>query len=314
MTRSRRPAPCLARCAAALFVAVSWSAHANTPVVTVEDFDSGQYETIVEPGFEVDVQNCNGTESIVDLMPMPRPLSHRFAHRSVTVAMNTWRGRPRETAVLAGDRELYEELEFALSRSRYADVAPHCVLVRVRVTDTVQRAADVVSTRAWLDVVVEPDGSVSAAAMVDNLREDVAGAIERRALTWTLEGAEYERETSVLVVASLAPSRMGGYDLTTELLRVGPRPVREIAARYPQHLFSSGIDGYVRMEFRVDAKGRPIDPKVIDAQPQKIFNRAALSAVKRWRYRPDKVGGRAVESGPVRAEIVLRDPLPPTFN
>lgn len=53
--------------------------------------------------------------------------------------------------------------------------------------------------------------------------------------------------------------------------------------------------GRVTVQFTIDAQGRVSDAKVVDSAPPGVFDSAALSAVKTWRYRPRRVDGRAVE-------------------
>jgi protein TonB len=49
---------------------------------------------------------------------------------------------------------------------------------------------------------------------------------------------------------------------------------------------------------------------VIKADPPSVFNRAAIDAVKKWKYRPKVVDGKAVEEHNVKAHVVfnLNDP------
>jgi protein TonB len=49
------------------------------------------------------------------------------------------------------------------------------------------------------------------------------------------------------------------------------------------------------LEFTVSTSGEPRDVHVIEATPPGIFDQAAISAVKRWRYAPLLVNGAAVE-------------------
>jgi protein TonB len=44
----------------------------------------------------------------------------------------------------------------------------------------------------------------------------------------------------------------------------------------------------------VDAEGATRDVRVVSAEPSGIFNRAAVEAVKRWRYAPAMLDGAAV--------------------
>ncbi len=58
----------------------------------------------------------------------------------------------------------------------------------------------------------------------------------------------------------------------------------------------------VTIEFVVTATGETRDVRVTDATPPGVFDKAAVSAIKRWRYEPIVVNGAAVEV-PVRTAI-----------
>ena len=63
---------------------------------------------------------------------------------------------------------------------------------------------------------------------------------------------------------------------------------------YPNRALSRGIEGYVLVEFTVTETGAVLDPKVIEANPEGVFERAALNAIVRFKYKPRIVGGEAV--------------------
>ena len=65
-----------------------------------------------------------------------------------------------------------------------------------------------------------------------------------------------------------------------------------VLPRYPSRALSRGIEGWVLMEFAIDELGLAVNPVVIESEPSGIFDRAALSAVKRWKYRPMIEDGR----------------------
>lgn len=64
---------------------------------------------------------------------------------------------------------------------------------------------------------------------------------------------------------------------------------------YPPTALAQRITGNVMLEFTVSTSGEPRDVHVIEATPPGIFDQAAISAVKRWRYAPLLVNGAAVE-------------------
>ncbi len=62
---------------------------------------------------------------------------------------------------------------------------------------------------------------------------------------------------------------------------------------YPQRAAIRGIEGYVDVGFDVLASGATTNIRILAANPANIFDRAALQAVKNWKYSPVTVNGIA---------------------
>lgn len=76
-----------------------------------------------------------------------------------------------------------------------------------------------------------------------------------------------------------------------------PIPVATIPPQYPREALMQGISGWVRIEFTINPDGSVSDATVIDAEPRRgIFDREALRAITRWRFRPKVEDGVAVPS------------------
>jgi len=71
-------------------------------------------------------------------------------------------------------------------------------------------------------------------------------------------------------------------------------PIVRIAPQYPREALLKGIEGWVKLEFVIEADGTVADPEVIAAEPIRMFNNAAMRAILRWKFRPRFVDGRAV--------------------
>jgi protein TonB len=67
-----------------------------------------------------------------------------------------------------------------------------------------------------------------------------------------------------------------------------------------------GIEGSIDLRFTVTADGKVEDIEVVTADPPQTFDRAAMSALRRWRYEPRREDGVAVDSRTrVRLEFKL---------
>ena len=89
---------------------------------------------------------------------------------------------------------------------------------------------------------------------------------------------------------------LGAFDLTGLNLNApvdgDTLAIVRVLPRYPSRALSRGIEGWVLMEFAIDELGLAVNPVVMESEPPGIFDRAALSAVKRWKYRPMIEDGR----------------------
>jgi protein TonB len=72
-------------------------------------------------------------------------------------------------------------------------------------------------------------------------------------------------------------------------------PVVVIRPMYPREAAISGTQGWVKVEFTITEVGTVKDPRVIDAKPARIFNREAIRAILKWKFKPRVVDGIAVE-------------------
>jgi len=72
-------------------------------------------------------------------------------------------------------------------------------------------------------------------------------------------------------------------------------PTLRIPPVYPARALRSGIEGVVTVEFTITTEGTVKDAVVVKAKPPKIFNRAVLKSIAKWKFNPDLVDGKAVE-------------------
>ena len=71
-------------------------------------------------------------------------------------------------------------------------------------------------------------------------------------------------------------------------------PLYRVEPRYPAKALKRGAEGHVIMSFTIDETGRPIDIQVTDANPRRMFEREAMRALKKWKYQPKDVDGKAI--------------------
>lgn len=83
-------------------------------------------------------------------------------------------------------------------------------------------------------------------------------------------------------------------------------PIVKVQPVYPRRALSRGIEGYVIVEFTVTKSGTVSTPRVVKAEPEEIFNRAAMDAALKFKYKPRVVNGEAVEVAGVQNKITFQ--------
>ncbi len=71
-------------------------------------------------------------------------------------------------------------------------------------------------------------------------------------------------------------------------------PIVRINPRYPRRALLEGIEGWVRLEFTILEDGSVKDVIVAESQPSQIFDRSAILAVMKWKFKPRIIDGKPV--------------------
>jgi len=66
---------------------------------------------------------------------------------------------------------------------------------------------------------------------------------------------------------------------------------RMVPPKYPLQAARDNQQGWVEVEFTVTTDGRVSNAQVVDAQPRRVFDRAAIEAVSRWQFKPALING-----------------------
>ena len=92
----------------------------------------------------------------------------------------------------------------------------------------------------------------------------------------------------------------GGFSSDGEYL-----PIVKVNPQYPRRAQTRGIEGYVLLEYIVTKTGAVRDPVVIEAKPPGIFNRAAINAALKYKYKPKVVNGEPIDVAGVKTRITF---------
>lgn len=77
-------------------------------------------------------------------------------------------------------------------------------------------------------------------------------------------------------------------------------PLVVIEPQYPRKAAMNGTEGWVRFEFTVAVDGSPKNITLIGSKPKRVFDRAAKKAIRKWKFKPRVIDGKAVEQPNMR--------------
>lgn len=78
-------------------------------------------------------------------------------------------------------------------------------------------------------------------------------------------------------------------------LETGVIPFVRVSPRYPRRALRSRTEGVVMIEFTISPDGSVTDPLIVKSEPQEVFDRAALRALKKWKFKPKFRNGKPVQ-------------------
>lgn len=129
------------------------------------------------------------------------------------------------------------------------------------------------------EVEAAPDMNIDMSSSVDN----VGGGVEIGA--------------TAMEVAPIATGG-GGFSATDgEYL-----PIVRVPPQYPARAAENGVEGYVIVVFTVTAEGTTKDVVATESS-HKMFERAAVKAAQKYKYKPRVIDGEPIESPGVRVRI-----------
>ena len=175
-------------------------------------------------------------------------------------------------------RELERQLDAA--QEKLAAVVPEHVELAPQPPPKAARPA-AISSAAQQNVDAQARAVSEAAAALKRDQQELANA--QRQFAAKLEAAEAQlaataRKEVVEAPPIAAPAAAPAMPT--------PRLARMVQPEYPYEAQRSGAQGWVNVSLSVTPAGNVIDPRVEQSSNGTLFNRAALTAVRKWRYEP----------------------------
>ena len=82
---------------------------------------------------------------------------------------------------------------------------------------------------------------------------------------------------------------------TADTVDERPKALAEVAPEIPRRARRKGITGFVSVRFLVDAEGKVKRPRVVNAEPEGLFEQPVIAALEQWSFEPARYGGAPVK-------------------
>jgi protein TonB len=105
-----------------------------------------------------------------------------------------------------------------------------------------------------------------------------------------------QQQTQPQVAADSRPAAATEPPAPQRVASTDPVMTKYVQPRFPTQAQRTRTEGWVVVGYTVDTEGNVSGVQVVDAQPRHLFDREAVNAVERWKYKPATRGGNPVEA------------------
>jgi protein TonB len=179
-------------------------------------------------------------------------------------------------------RELQQRLDAA--QATYAAKAPGPMAVTPAPTPKATPASAAASAQQKLDARARAVAEAAEALKRD--QQKLASAQQQFALKMEAEQAQLAAARKESAEESVEPPAPAAAPAVAAPEPASPRLVRIVKPEYPQDALIKGAEGWVNVSMLVTPAGNVQDPRVEETSNGTLFNRAAISAVRKWKYQP----------------------------
>jgi TonB family protein len=97
-----------------------------------------------------------------------------------------------------------------------------------------------------------------------------------------------EMEPPPIIIREMAPPQIQKPGETPIFMAWENAPIliEALDPVYPDSARQAGLEGMVMLQIVIDEQGKVVDAEVVLAQPPGVFEKAALEAVRKWRFKP----------------------------
>lgn len=101
---------------------------------------------------------------------------------------------------------------------------------------------------------------------------------------------QISRSIKITAAAVLSISFFATATVGTAALAEEPKAVKIVAPEYPRGAERRKIEGFVIIQFGIQADGSTLNPTVVETDNPGVFDAAAIKAVSKWKFEKSDAG------------------------
>jgi TonB family protein len=266
---------------------------------------SGSAKDLIGAALKLDPQNAAANRALTDLQTQVVALARASLVKSDTAAASAWIGEAQQLGVGESDvialRRAQTETE---QRSRAERLSGLARLAAQRLADDrlIEPADD--SARQYIRQLQSEDPAL-AVPLSQQLSDRLLAKAQRELSEGRLDGAaqwlKVAEESGVIgpQLAALRADLQVARAHAAFLANVVPvstlKNVKYVPPIYPRKALNQNLEGWVYLEFTVDAGGATRDIVVKNTVPTGVFEQSAVDALAKWHFQPVQRDGKAVD-------------------
>ena len=87
-----------------------------------------------------------------------------------------------------------------------------------------------------------------------------------------------------------------GVIMTDDTVDASPKAIHQSPATYPARARAKGIEGYVVFSLLIGITGAVEQVKIVESQPEGVFDEAATQSMQAWKFEPAQYQGQPVKT------------------
>lgn len=165
----------------------------------------------------------------------------------------------------------------------------------------------------WADVTIGPDGRVREIEIDADAHPSLRKLIDDSYRDFTFEPATKDDVTvsstsgmKVFFEMREDPEKGFGIDIVDYQLHA--RRLIKVEPVYPKDALADGIEGEVELSFQVNIRGNPKKVRVVRADPTGVFDKAAVKALKQWKFEARTRDGKETRTAETETMVFRLEP------